>query len=235
MFLAKYVFFASFLLVNISAIAQSNILGIGAGGGAMQSYGDADNSLNFQPALQVQLDIKLSKRFSLLTEFHASKLVNGNYDISSVTQPFYARYFVTNISGVSTAVTFYVFSFDKNAKSWQQALKSLYAGFGVGLEHVNVLSIRTKATLANGDKYLFRAIGSPDLQLSIPVIAGFNYYLPQSPLAIGLRAQLGIVPQDELEGYYTNINGKPDLYGLGTISLKYYFQKSSQFNSNKGF
>lgn len=235
MFLVKYFLITSLFLVTITATAQNNVLGIGVGGGAMQSYGDADNSLSFQPALQVQLELNLSKRANLLTELHASKLVNGNYEISAVTQPFYARYFMTNISGVSTAVTFDIFQYDKNATSWTQALKSFYVGTGIGVEHVKVVSIRTKATLANGDKYLFAEKESPDLQLSIPIIAGFNYYLPQSPLAIGLRAQLSIVPQDELEGYYTNINGRPDLYALGTICLKYYFQKSNRFNSNKGF
>lgn len=159
----------------------------------------------------------------------------GNYDISAVTRPFYARYFVTNISGVSTVVTYNLFELDKNATSWNQAFKSLYVGVGIGVEKVNVLSIRTDATLANGEKYLFAIRESPYVQVAIPVVAGFNYYIPQSPLAVGIKGQLGIIPQDELEGYATNINGKPDFYALGSISLKYYFKKANRHNSNKGF
>lgn len=236
MFLAKYfILLIYLLLINLPVIAQNNVLSIGIGGGVMQSYGDADNGLSFQPAFQAELEINLSKRVNLITEFHASKLVNGNYDIAGVTKPFYARYFVTNISGLSTAFTYNIFNLDKNATSWNQAIRSLYAGIGIGIEHVNVLSIRTDATLANSDKYLFAANSSPDLQLSVPLIAGFNYYIPQSQLGIGVKGQLSIIPQDELEGYYTNINGKPDFYAIGTVSLKYFIPRANRFNSNKGF
>jgi len=231
----KHFLFLYLLLISFTSIAQEKTLGLGIGGGAMQSYGDADNDLSFQPAFQAEVEINLNKRVNLITDFHAGKMVNGNYDISVVTQPFYARYFVTNISGVSTVVTYNLFELDKNATSWNQAFKSLYVGVGIGVEKVNVLSIRTDATLANGEKYLFAIRESPYVQVAIPVVAGFNYYIPQSPLAVGIKGQLGIIPQDELEGYATNINGKPDFYALGSISLKYYFKKANRHNSNKGF
>lgn len=232
MSLIKYSSFFLLVLLSLSIKAQQKTFGIGLGGGLLQSYGDANNKLSITSALQAEIDIPVNKRISVNTEFHSGMLINGIFDYSTAVKPFHARYFESKINGISTALTYKLFEEDRKVSFWMAGLKSLYAGAGIGIERVGVIYNNTDVTLANGDEYLFPAKTKSAMQISIPLLAGFNFDIPKTPFVLGLKGQLSIVPQDELDNYLTNINSVPDAYAIGSVTIKYYFKKVHVMNSN---
>lgn len=232
MSLIKYTSIFLLLHLSLSVKAQQKTFGIGLGAGLLQSYGDANNKLSVTAALQAEIDILINKRASVNTEFHSGMLINGIFDYSTAVNPFDARYFESKLNGFSTALTYKLFAEDRNAGFWRAGLKSFYAGAGIGIEHVGIIYNNTAVTLANGDEYLFPVKTKSDMQISIPLLAGFNFDIPKTSFVLGLRGQLSIAPQDELDNYLTNINSLPDAYAIGSVTIKYYFKKLHVMNSN---
>lgn len=220
-----------FLLVNFLlffrpgiASAQSNFykLGVGAGMGATQSFGDVYNK-GTSVAAYVAADYYFTPYINIGLEYQQGRIRGGDVETDRYHREFNNDYKVI-IANLKVQLGVFV---DYQRSGFLNAIRGLYVGTGIGvIENNHKNPVRT--SVETGDTF---AGENSSKEASLPVNLGINIYYPDrigsNRLILNFNYQTNISFGEGMDSYDNSVNsfrtGIPDMYVFLTAGVRYQF------------